>query len=150
MKINNRSRAIRFKRIFYFGSVIIAIGTLGLFLTKGLLGGLGGLGVFSLWYLYFNVADYLFIEFKNDENRILLRYFKAITFGKPHYNEIDFPVQMLKNVRFENSIFGKQTDVTFFVQTKRGIAEYPSVSLSAVKDTDRQKMASALHELLHN
>jgi len=150
MKINNRARAIKFKRFFYLGSVVIAIGTLALFFIEGLLGILIGLGIFSLWYLYFHVADYLFIEFSTDENRVLLRYYKAISFGKPSYNEVEFPASMLKNVRFENSVFGKKSDITLFVQTKRGVAEYPTVSLSAVQFSDRQKISSLLHDLLHS
>jgi len=51
-------------------------------------------------------------------------------------------------VFFDNSIFGKLSDVTLVVKTKRGAAEYPSVSLSAVNFEDRQKMASSLNELI--
>jgi hypothetical protein len=48
---------------------------------------------------------------------------------------------MLRKVFFDNSIFGKMSDVTLVVKTKRGIAEYPSVSLSALSFEDRQKIA---------
>jgi hypothetical protein len=40
------------------------------------------------------------------------------------------------------------SDITLVVKTKRGIAEYPSVSLSAVAKSDRQKMFNALDQLL--
>jgi hypothetical protein len=54
----------------------------------------------------------------------------------------------LKNAHFDNSVFGEKSDVTLVVRTKKGIAEYPSVSLSAMSKTDRQKMASAFNEIL--
>jgi hypothetical protein len=68
--------------------------------------------------------------------------------GSPRFNEIEFPQQMLRKAFFENSIFGKLSDVILVVKTKRGVAEYPSVSLSAVNKDDRQKIADSLHDLL--
>jgi hypothetical protein len=56
---------------------------------------------------------------------------------------------MLKNAYFDNSIFGKMSDLTLVVKTKRGIAEYPTVSLSAVKKSDRLNIASSLNQLLN-
>jgi hypothetical protein len=55
----------------------------------------------------------------------------------------------LRKFYFENSMFGKMSDLTFIVKTKRGMAEYQSVSLSAVEMKDRIKMQDALHELLN-
>jgi len=106
------------------------------------------IGVFSLWYLYFYVADYQFIEFRNENSLIILRYYKAISIGSPKFSEIEFPQNILKNVFFDNSIFGKMSDVTLVVKTKRGVAEYPSVSLSAVSKDDRQKIADSLNDVL--
>jgi len=148
MRINNRKRAVVLKRIFFLVSVFIAIAALLFFLFDLMAFALISIGVFSVWYLYFHVADYQFIEFSNEKEKILLRYFKAVSFGKPRFNEIEFPQQMLKKVLFDNSMFGELSDVTLVVRTKKGIAEYPSVSLSAVSKTDRQKMASSLNELL--
>lgn len=151
MRINNKNRAVKFKRTFFLVSVFIAITSL-LFFLFNILDLIGAaiisIGVFSLWYLYFHVADYQFIEFRNENGRVLLRYYKAVSFGRPRFNEIEFPQNMLRKVLFENSVFGKMSDLTLVVKTKRGVAEYPSVSLSAVHLHDRQKMAQSLNELL--
>jgi len=106
------------------------------------------IGVFSLWFVYFLVADYQFIEYNDENNKIRLRFYKAISFGSPKFSEIEFPHQVLKKVIFDDSIFGKMSDITLIVKTKRGVAEYPSVSLAAVKKEDRQKMADSLNNLL--
>lgn len=150
MKINNRKKAVVLKRIFFLVSVVIAIAALLFFILDMIGLTLISIGVFCVWYLYFHVADYQFIEFNNEKERIQLRYFKAISFGRPRFNEIEFSQQILKNAHFDNSVFGKMSDVTLVVRTKRGIAEYPSVSLSAVSKTDREKMASSLNEILAN
>lgn len=148
MRINNKNRAVKFKRTFFLISVVIAIAALLFFLFDKVGAALLSVGVFSLWYLYFHVADYQFIEFKNENGRVVLRYYKAISFGQPRFNEIEFPQNMLRKVFFDNSVFGKMSDLTLVVKAKRGAAEYPSVSLSAVNLEDRQKMAQSLNELL--
>jgi hypothetical protein len=151
MRINNKKRAVKFRRTFFLVSVLIAVTTVLFYLfdifdkTEA---ALFSIGLFSLWYLYFHVADYQFIEFQNENGRVLLRYYKAISFGQPRFNEIEFPQNMLRKVFFDNSVFGKLSDLTLVVKTKRGAAEYPSVSLSAVNLEDRQKMAQSLNELL--
>ena len=105
-------------------------------------------GTFSIWYIYFHVADYQFIEFSDENDKIRLRYYKAIVFGSPKFNEIEFSHQVLKNAFFDDSVFGKMSDLTLVVKTKRGVAEYPSVSLSAVDKADRQKMFNSFNQLL--
>lgn len=148
MRINNKKKTVKIKRIFFLVSVIFAIAALLLFLFDFIALALICIGAFSLWYLYFHVADYQFIEYSDENNRIVLRYYKAVSLGSPRFNEIEFPHQVLKKVFFDNSIFGKMSDVTLVVKTKRGVAEYPSVSLSAVNFEDRQKMAHSLNALL--
>jgi hypothetical protein len=148
MRINNKKKVVLIKRIFFLVSVAIAVAAMLFFLFDMLAMALISIGVFSLWYLYFHVADYQFIEFRKENNKIVLRYYKAVSLGNPRFNEIEFPQQMLKKVFFENSIFGKLSDITLVVKTKRGVAEYPSVSLSAVNKVDRQKIADSLNDLL--
>jgi hypothetical protein len=150
MRINNKNSAVKYKRTFFLISVFIAIAALLFFLFDMTGAALISVGVFSLWYLYFHVADYQFIEFRNENGRVVLRYYKAVSFGRPRFNEIEFPQNMLRKVFFENSVFGKMSDLTLVVRTKRGAAEYPSVSLSAVHLEDRQKIAQSLNELLNN
>lgn len=148
MRINNKKRTVVIRRIFFLVSVVLAIAALLMFLFDYIALALISIGVFSLWYLYFHVADYQFIEFSDENNRIVLRYYKAVSLGSPRFNEIEFSHQILKRVFFDNSVFGKMSDITLVVKTKRGIADYPSVSLSAVNFQDRQKIAHSLNELL--
>jgi hypothetical protein len=150
MKFNNKKQATKLKRIFFIASIFIALSALALFLLDYTFYALACVGVFSLWFLYFHVADYQFIEFSSENNKVILRYYKAVGFGKGEYSSIEFPQEMLKKVYFENSIFGRMSDVTFIVKTKRGMAEYPSVSLSAVPIEKRKEMQEVLYEIVHN
>lgn len=150
MEINSKIRAVRFKRIFFIVSVVFAVLALLLFLFDLMAPALITLGAFSIWYLYFHVADYQVIYFSTDNNRVRLRYYKAISFGGSKYNEIEFQQSALKKAVFENSFFGRNSDVVLFIKTQRGVAEYPSVSLSALKPDDRIKIAGALQSIISN
>ena len=148
MKISNKKTAVKYKRIFFLVSILITLITLVLFLLDLTIFGLAGVGVFSLWYLYFHVADYQFIEYNDDNAKIVLRYYKIISFGSKSYHSIEFPKSIIQNAHFEDSVFGKLSDLTFLVRTKRGIAEYPSVSLSALSPKERKKMQESLYTIL--
>lgn len=150
MRISNRKKALKYKRTFFLFSIVIALAALALFLLDYTLYGLGSVGVFSMWYLYFHVADYQFVEYNDEKGKILLRYFKAVSFGTKAFHAIEFPSQLLQNAHFEDSIFGKLSDVTLIIRTKRGIAEYPSVSLSAVPLKDRKRIKESLYKILQN
>ncbi len=148
MKISNKTTALKYKRIFFLISIVISFATLALFLLHYDIFGIAGIGVFSLWYLYFHVADFQFIEYSDQGGKIVLRYFKVVSFGSKSYHSIEFPQEIIQNAHFEDSVFGKLSDITFLVRTKRGIAEYPSVSLSALKFEDRKKMQESLYKIL--
>ena len=148
MRIENKSRVVKLKRLFFLVSVIIAIVALVLFLLDFTLPAIACVGVFALWFLYFQVADYQYIQFSDENRKILLRYYKAVRLGKSEYNAIEFPQRIIQNAYFENSMFGKMTDLTFIVKTQRGIAEYPSVSLTALTKQERKRIQNALNEIL--
>lgn len=148
MKITNRKATTKRKRIFFLVSVGIALVSLLFFWFDRTLYGIISVGAISIWYLYFHVADFQYIEFLDENDKIILRYYKAISFGKQEFSEIEFPQRLLKNAYFDNSVFGKLTDITFVVNTRRGVAEYPSVSLSAVPMKDRKRIQESVNAIL--
>jgi hypothetical protein len=148
MEIKNKKKVVSLRRLFFLVSLVIALAALTLFLIDLTLYAIGVVGVFAIWFLFFQVADYQYIEFSDDNNKILLRYYKAVRFGKTEFNSIEFPQNLLHNAIFENSMFGKMSDLTLVIRTRRGIAEYPSVSLTALSLDERKQMQSALHKIL--
>ncbi len=148
MVITNKKQTIFLRRLFFLVSIVFALGILALFLLDYTLYAIAVVGVFALWFLFFQVADYQYIEFNDTENKILLRYYKAVRFGKTNYNSIEFPQQLLYKFHFDNSLFGKMTDLTLVIKTRRGIAEYPSVSLTALPKDERKKMQEILLRIM--
>ena len=148
MTISNKRQTVFLRRLFFLVSLVIALAALALFLFDYIIYAISLVGVFGLWFLFFQVADYQFIEFSDANNKLLLRYYKAVHFGKTSFNSIEFPHQMLHNAHFDNSLFGKMSDLTLVVKTRRGIAEYPSVSLTALPKEERKKMQSTLLRIM--
>lgn len=148
MTITNKKQTIFLRRLFFLVSLGLALGALALFLLDYMIIGFAFAGVFALLFLFFQFADYHYIEFSNDNNIISLRYYKAVRLGKTSYHSIEFPQAMLHKFHFENSPFGKMTDLTLVVKTRKGIAEYPTVSLSAMPASDRKKIQETLFSIM--
>ncbi|WP_319592186.1 hypothetical protein [uncultured Draconibacterium sp.] len=150
MTIKNTEKVSKIKKIFYLVSIGIALGILALFLLDHVLYALAALGFFSLWYLYFHVADYQYIEFSDEDDKIVLNYYKVISFGGKAYNSIEFPKNRLRKVHFENSFFGNLSDLTLIIKTQRGIAEYPTVSLAGLNLADRKRIEESLNSIIQS
>ena len=148
MIIKNKKKVAFLRRLFFLVSLAIALIALALFLTDYTLYAIGTVGVFAIWFLYFQVADYQYIEFSDENGKILLRYYKAVKFGKTEFNSIEFPQNLLYNAVFNDSMFGKMTDLTLIIKTRRGIAEYPQVSLTGLPREDRKNIQAKLTRLL--
>jgi hypothetical protein len=148
MTIKNTEKVSKIKKIFFLVSIAIALGILALFLLNHVMYALAGLGIFSMWYLYFHVADYQYIEYSDDADKIILRYYKVISFTGKAYNSIEFPQYRLRKALFENSFFGNLSDLTLVIKTDRGIAEYPTVSLAGLNIEDRKRIQESLNSIL--
>ncbi len=144
MIITNKKKTIFLRRLFFLVSLGLAAGSLLFFLTDLMLCGLIMIGLFALWYLFYQVADYQYIEFSTEEEKILLRYYPVVSLGKTSFNAIEFPQKLLHHVRFESSFFGKLSDITLIIKTNRGIASFPSVSLTALAPEERLAIREAL------
>ena len=148
MNISNKKQTIFLRRLFFLVCLGLAMAALALFLLDFMLYAILLIGIFALWFLFFQIADYQFIEFNSSGNKVVLRYYKSIRFGKTNFNSIEFPQHMLYRAYFENSVFGKLSDLTLVVKTRRGIAEYPSVSLTALPLHDRKLMQERFFQIL--
>jgi hypothetical protein len=148
MTISNKQKTVHLRRIFFLTSLVIALAALVFFLLDYFIYGIVAVGTFALWFLYFQVADYQFVEFSDANGKVVLRYYKAVRFGKTSFNSIEFPQSMLYSAHFENSVFGKLSDLTLVVKTRRGIAEYPSVSLTALSLKERRLLQERLLQIL--
>lgn len=149
MIVDNSERIKRIKRLFYLISVLLVLsGTAQLFLDqtgRALIAG----GILIVWFLLFQAIDFQYFYFSNEEGKITLRFYPAVKFGRKDYQTIEFATNLLHGYTIEKSMLGLVNDLTLLVKTKRGVAEYPSISMAALRKTDQVKIEKTLKELLH-
>ncbi len=147
MVIENKKRSIITKRIFYFGSLFVIAAAVLIYFDQFGAALISG-GVFALWILFFQFADYQYVEFSDDNGLITFRYYPIAKFGKKQYSTIEFSPKVLHEARFDSGMFGLFSELNLAVKTKRGIAEYPAISLTAVSKSDRKRIEQALDKIL--
>lgn len=146
MEFSNQKKAKIVKRSFnIIGIVIVAIGLILLWLKMDT-AVLITAAIFALYVGAAQFANLCYIFFSTENNRVLIRYFPIISFLKKNYESIEFPQDNLLNFKVEKGL--GFSDLTIAIRTKRGIAEYPSISLAALSKADIEKISAALLEIM--
>jgi hypothetical protein len=148
MITENISRIRQIKRLFYIGAAAWAVASLVFFLVGLDLYGFIAAGILIVWFLAFQYVDFQYIWFDINNGKLTLRYYSIVKFGRKDYSTIEFPVQAFSGYRLEKSVFGLVNDLILIVKTKRGEAEYPSVSLAAVNRQEWQQIENQIRTLL--
>ena len=51
-------------------------------------------GILVVWFLVFQAIDFQYIYFSTDDDKIILRFYPAVKFGRKEYQTIEFPCRM--------------------------------------------------------
>jgi hypothetical protein len=148
MITENSKQIKRIKKLFYIGAGLWAVASLFFFLTGEDLYGFIAAIILIVWFLAFQFIDFQYIYFEIHNEKITLRYYSVVKFGRKDYSTIEFPLSTLYDYHLEKSFFGLVHDLILVVKTKRGIADYPSVSLAAISKQERLQIENQLRTLL--
>ncbi len=148
MIVGNQHRIDRLKKLFYLGAAVWAVSSLLFFLMRKDLMGFIAAGALLVWFLIWQFVDFQYIAFDLTGEKLTLRYFSIVRFGRKNYQSIEFPVRSFYDYRLEKSVFGLVNDLILVTRTPRGIAEYPPVSLAALNKEERQLLENHLRGLL--
>ncbi|MBA4408242.1 MAG: hypothetical protein Q8S54_19655 [Bacteroidota bacterium] len=148
MEISNQKRSKKIKRAFNFsGIAIVLIGLIFLWLKLDA-AVLITAGVFAAYVGISMFANLCYVYFSTNNGKVVIRYFQVISIMKKEYESIEFAHQALVNFKIERTM--GFSDLQIAIKTKRGIAEYPSVSLTALSKDEIEKIHSALSEIRNN
>jgi hypothetical protein len=148
MEISNQKRSKKIKQTFNFlGIVIVLVGLTFLWLKYDI-AVLITAGVFALYVGISQFANLCHVYFSTDNGKILIRYYPIISLLKKEYEAIEFAHQALVKFEIEKSM--GFADLEIVIKTKRGIAEYPTISLAAMSKAEIEEISSALTEILKN
>lgn len=148
MEVSNQARSKKIKRGFnLLGIAIVLIGLVFLWL-KMHAAVLITVGVFAAYVGISMYASLCYVNFSTNNGKVTIRYFPVISILKKEYESIEFPQQALVNFKIER-VMGF-TDLFIVIKTRRGIAEYPSISLTAMNKDEIEKINLALSEIRKN
>lgn len=148
MEFSNQIRSKNIKRSFNILGVIIVLVGLGFLWFKLDTLVLITAGVFALYIGIAQFFNLCYVHFSTENGKVTIQYYQVISFLKKKYETIEFPHQALVNFRIERSLGFADLDIA--IKTKRGIAEYPSISLAALNRVEVEQIRSALEEIIRN
>lgn len=105
-------------------------------------------GVFVVYVGLSQFANLCYIFFSTENGKVLIKYYPIITIMKKDYGSIEFAQKALVNFRIERAM--GFSDLEIAIKTKRGIAEYPLISLSALSKVEIEQIVDALTEIIRN
>jgi len=106
------------------------------------------IGVFAAFIGFAQYANLCYVSISTNNGRVTIRYFQIISLLKKDYESIEFPQSALVNFKIEKSLGFADLDI--IIKTKRGIAEYPSISLAALSSSEIREISSSLTEIIRN
>lgn len=148
MEISNQKRSKQIKGAFNITGIIIVLSGLGLLWFKNDTGVMIAVGVFVVFVGILQFANLCYVFFSSENGKILIKYYPIITILKKEYGSIEFVQKALVNFRIEKAM--GFTDIEIAIKTKRGIAEYPMISLSALSKEEVGKITDTLTEIIKN
>lgn len=146
MEFSNQNRSRRIKRTFNLtGIIIVLVGLIFLWLKKDILV-LVTAGVFAVYVGFSIYANLCYVFFSTANEKVLIRYYPVLSLLKKKYDSIEFAHTSLVGFQIENAMGFSDLDIA--IKTKRGVAEYPTISLSALSKAEVELIRSTLTEIM--
>ena len=148
MEISNQKRSKKIKRLFnLIGIAIVLIGLVFLWLKMDVWL-LIAAATFAVYLGFAQFATLYYVYFCTDNGKVLIRYYPVISLLKKEYESIEFQHQSLLSFRLAKSM--GFTDLEIVIKTKRGVAEYPPISLVALHKSEIELIEKELNAILNS
>lgn len=148
MEFSNQKRTKKIKRIFNITGIIIVLICLAFLWFKMDTYVLITVGVFAVYVGISVYANLCYVFFSTENGKVLIRYYPIISLLKKEYDSVEFAQSALINFQIERALGFADLDIA--IRTKRGIAEYPTISLAALSKAEVEQIRSALLEIMRN
>ncbi len=150
MKFNTKYKAQNIRNRFLFSTFSLIVLIVITFLTDwvqrknetyALLVLAGG-----VLFVYFTARRYMYLEYDDEGEKIVLRYFKLIPVAIDHH-AIEIPRRQLVRMEVKSAWAGYRQELILFVKTKNGVMKYPPVSISILEAGQRKDFLERLNSL---
>ena len=148
MEFSNQKRSKKIKQAFNLTGILIVLAVLVFLWLKLDVAALITVAVFMLYIALSLYIDLCYVFFSDQNGKIILRYYPVISFLKKEYESIEFTHQSLVSFKIEKAL--GFSDLELVIKTKRGIAGYPTISLTALSKSEIEQISSALLKIMKN
>ncbi len=146
--ISNQERATWIKFLYYLIvflyllSVVLCLYSRieNLRLSVGIITAIVSFTIGFILYLDFN-----FITYKENEQKIILRYYALHPFHS-QFKSIEIAKEALSGYAIKKKAFGLKQELTLLQKTDFGVAKYPSLCLSALSSSQIKKIMQSLQQ----
>ncbi|MCQ2375865.1 MAG: hypothetical protein MJ069_08215 [Salinivirgaceae bacterium] len=144
MKIEN-SIAANFIRNLYLGIYFFIVGATASFaiIYKSLTLFYIGLALFVLTCIIISLLSYQFLIVVVEPERIFIRY-KGLNPLFSENSSIEILATNFAGYKIQPAVFGLRKNLHLFVNTHGGVAEYPTINLNLLEQTQVEKVEKAL------
>ena len=98
---------------------------------------------------YQSFRNYNYIYFSDESDKVVMRFFSPNLFTNKK-NSIEIPKNEFAGYSRNSFFMGYREKITLYRRTKKGIAKYPAVSITALSVAERQLLLSTLDKLKTN
>lgn len=145
MEISNQKRSRKIKKRFNLGVVLLLLPILIFVWQEMDLAALINGGVLILFIVGSQIIGLNYVHYESNNEMIQVRYYPIISFFGKEYSSIEFRKTLLHRAEVKKAFIF--SDLYLEVKTKRGIAEYPPVSLAAMSRNDIRAIMDDLAEI---
>lgn len=104
-------------------------------------------GLFLVIALSIALLDFQYVKVAVVNNKLIVRYYSVFSVDRI-FQVIEFPVDRLRNVEVNKYFFGLKWNLKLTIRVQKGLADYPSVSLSGIPLRQRSQLVMELMKLI--
>jgi hypothetical protein len=101
---------------------------------------------YVIYVIYISFRNYNYIYYNDETEKLILRYFSPNIFSEKK-NSIEFPKQEFADYKLNSFFMRYREQIILFRKTKKGLANYPPVSITALSISERERLLRSLNEL---
>ncbi len=100
-------------------------------------------------YIYYILKKFMYIQYNDTSDKIVLRFFKIIPSTLDHH-AIEIPKRTFVKYEIKQSILGLREEIILVQRTKNGVAKYPPVSISILNESQKKELTDSLDHIIRS
>lgn len=146
-QLNNKGRSGNFFVLFIFSGILF-VGAGFLFVAiDQMLALIADIIVAVAYFVIFSKIKPSYFEMLVTESEMQVNYYSVSTTTRD-YQSIVVPINHFRDYTFQKSLMGLKNELILSVDSKYGIADYPPISVSILKEKEIAQITHVFNEML--